>query len=225
MPVLDIALRACPLFAEAPATVVQYAAQEMELVNLKRREVLQKAGRPFRGLGVVLQGRLQAMDRTLDGREVALQTIEEGQAFGQAGLLARRPMELTWVAATPCAVALMEPLKARLMFETTEMSLVAARDMADQVSEYLGWQKVLSVTPISARVCAWACWAADGQQTLEIPKHAELAWRLNTTRESITRTFQRLQSDGLLRREGETWLIADAKALAVMAMGDTRESD
>jgi CRP/FNR family cyclic AMP-dependent transcriptional regulator len=225
MPVLDMALRACPLFAEAPLDVVQYAAKEMDLVNLKRREVLQRAGRPFRGLGVVLQGRLQAMDRTLDGREVALLTIEENQAFGQAGLLARRPVELTWVAATPCAVALMDPQKARLMFQSTEMSLVAARDMADQVSEYLGWQKVLSVTPISARVCAWACWAADGQPRLEIPKHAELAWRLNTTRESITRTFQRLQTDGLLRRDGENWLIADAQALAEMARGDARDSD
>ena len=205
--------------------VVQYAAKEMDLVNLKRREVLQRAGRPFRGLGVVLQGRLQAMDRTLDGREVALLTIEENQAFGQAGLLARRPVELTWVAATPCAVALMDPQKARMMFQSTEMSLVAARDMADQVSEYLGWQKVLSVTPISARVCAWACWSADGQPRLEIPKHAELAWRLNTTRESITRTFQRLQTDGLLRREGENWLIADARALAEMARGDARDSD
>ncbi len=220
-----MALRACPLFAEAPLDVVQYAAKEMDLVNLKRREVLQRAGRPFRGLGVVLQGRLQAMDRTLDGREVALLTIEENQAFGQAGLLARRPVELTWVAATPCAVALMDPQKARLMFQSTEMSLVAARDMADQVSEYLGWQKVLSVTPISARVCAWACWAADGQPRLEIPKHAELAWRLNTTRESITRTFQRLQTDGLLRRDGENWLIADAQALAEMARGDARDSD
>lgn len=223
MPVLDLALRGCKLFAQAPEEVLAEAARAMDIVNLKRREVLMRGGRPFKGLGVVLQGRLQAMDRTLDGREVALQTIEERETFGQAGLLASRPPVLTWVAATPSSVAVMSPEMARRMFENSAMSLVAARDLADQVSDYLGWQKILSVTPLSARVCAWAVWSAQGQAALDIPKHAELAWRLNTTRESITRTFQRLLADGLLAREGDTWLIADAAALAQMAMGDSAE--
>ncbi|MFM7849458.1 MAG: Crp/Fnr family transcriptional regulator [Rubrivivax sp.] len=223
MPVLDLALRACGLFATAPDAVVQQAAQDMDIVNLKRREVLLRGGRPFNGLGVVLQGRLQAMDRTLDGREVALQTIEERETFGQAGLLARRPVELTWVAAAPSAVAVMSAQQARRLLETTELGLLAARDLADQVNDQLGWQKLLAVTPISARVCAWAVWAAAGRTELDIPKHAELAWRLNTTRESITRTFQKLLADGLLARDGEAWRIANAAALAQMAMGDAED--
>jgi CRP-like cAMP-binding protein len=225
MPVLDLALRGCKLFALAPEEVLAEAARAMDIVNLKRREVLMRGGRPFKGLGVVLQGRLQAMDRTLDGREVALQTIEERETFGQAGLFASRPPVLTWVAATPSSVAVMSAEMARRMFENSAMSLVAARDLADQVSDYLGWQKILSVTPLSARVCAWACWATRDQKTLDIPKHAELAWRLNTTRESITRTFQRLLSEGVLQREGEDWVISDFQALMQLAMGDAREDD
>jgi CRP/FNR family cyclic AMP-dependent transcriptional regulator len=223
MPVLDFALRSCRFFATAPDAVVLQAAQDMDIVNLKRREVLMRGGRPFAGLGVVLQGRLQAMDRTLDGREVALQTIEERQAFGQAGLLARRPVALTWVAVAPSAVAVMSADQARRLLETTELGLMAARDLADQVNDHLGWQKLLAVTPISSRVCAWAVWASAGSTNLEIPKHAELAWRLNTTRESITRTFQRLLADGLMAREGEAWRIANAPALAQMAMGDAED--
>ena len=38
-----------------------------------------------------------------------------------------------------------------------------ARELARQVSEFMGWQKILSVTPISSRVCAWLCWAAGGR--------------------------------------------------------------
>jgi CRP-like cAMP-binding protein len=225
MPVLDLALRACDLFAQAPDDVLRQAAQDMDIVHLKRREVLLRGGLPFRGLGVVLQGRLQAMDRTIDGREVALQTIEERQTFGQANLLARKPVELTWIAAAPCAVAVMSVEQAARMLQDATMSLLAARDLADQVNDYLGWQKILSVTPISARVCAWACWAAQGSRQLDIPKHAELAWRLNTTRESITRTFHRLQADGLLRRENESWVISNPSAMAQMATGDSREID
>lgn len=224
MPVLDLTLRACHLFHNAPESVLLEAAQEMDIVNLKRREVLMRGSRPFGGLGVVLQGRMQAMDRTLDGREVALQTIDERETFGHAGLLARRPVQLTWVAATTSSVAVMSAEAARRLLEGTTLGLVAARDLADQVNDQLGWQKLLAVTPISARVCAWACWASAGRSTLDIPKHAELAWRLNTTRESITRTFQKLLADGLLARSGESWLIADAPALAQMAKGDAMES-
>lgn len=220
MPVIDLALRACKLFRHAPEDVLAEASREMDIVNLKRREVLMRGGRAFNGLGVVLQGRLQAMDRTIDGREVALLTVEERETFGQAGLLASRPLTLTWVAAVPSSVAVMRQEAAKRMLEHAQMSLMAARDLADQVSDYLGWQKLLAVTPITARVCAWAMWSAKGQAALDIPKHAELAWRLNTTRESITRTFQRLLADGLLAREGEAWLIANAAALAQMAMGD-----
>jgi CRP/FNR family cyclic AMP-dependent transcriptional regulator len=223
MPVLALALKGCPFFVNAPADVLEQAAQEMDIVHLKRREVLTRGGQPFKGWGVVLQGRLQAMDRTLDGREVALQTIEEREAFGHAGLLASKPTPLTWVAAAPCTLAVMGAGQAFKMFESAQMGLLAARALADQVSDYLGWQKILAVTPISARVCAWAIWACAGKRQLEVPKHAELAWRLNTTRESITRTFQRLLAEGLLKRDGETWLIADAEALAQMAMGEPGE--
>ena len=223
MPVLDLALRTCRLFASAPEEVLRQASQDMDIVNLKRREVLGRAGRPFRGLGVVLQGRLQAMDRTLDGREVALQTVEEKETFGQAGMLASRPLDLVWVAATPCAVAVMSAEQAHRMLDAPAMALAAARDLADQVGEHLGWQKILAVTPITARVCAWACWVGAGTSTLLIPKHAELAWKLNTTRESITRTFQRLLVDGLLERDGEIWRIVDLSALAQMAMGESQD--
>lgn len=225
MPVLDLALRGCRLFASAPEDVVLQAARDMDIVNLKRREVLQRAGKPFRGLGVVLQGRIQAMDRTMDGREVALQTIEAQGTFGQADLLASKPLDLTWIAVTPCAVAVMNSAQARQMLEAPGMAIQAARDLADQVADYLGWQKILSVSPISARVCAWVCWAAGRQGTVVIPKHAELAWRLNTTRESITRTFQRLLADGLLARDDDSWRIANQQALTQLAMGESREEE
>jgi CRP-like cAMP-binding protein len=225
MPVLDLALRSCRMFEHAPADVLRQAAMDMSIVHLKRREVLQRSGQPFRGLGVVLQGRVQAMDRTIDGREVALQTVDEKESFGQACLLAAKPVDLVWMAVAPSVVAVMSADRARAMFETSSMALVAARDLADQVSDYLGWQRILSVTPLSARVCAWALWAAEGRPALDIPKHAELAWRLNTTRESITRTFQRLLADGLLQRDGDVWTIADRSAMAQLAMGDLREDE
>ena len=99
MPVSELALRSCKLFSDAPQEVLEQASQQMEIVQLRRREVLTYASKPFRGLGVVLQGRIQAIDQTLDGREVALQTVEASEAFGQVNLLATQPVQMVWIAA------------------------------------------------------------------------------------------------------------------------------
>jgi len=221
MPVSELALRNCPLFAHAPELVVEQASKQMQIMHLKRREVLLVSGRPFRGLGVVLQGKLQAVDHTIDGREAALATIESDGVFGQANLIAAHPIDLTWVAVSPTTLAIMEPPSAMAMLNDAEMSLRFAKDLAQQVCEFLSWQKILSVHPVSARVCAWLAWSAIDAAELSIPTHAELAWRLNTTRESITRTLQRLQADNVLRRDGDRWLIENLSMLNEMARGES----
>lgn len=225
MPVSELALRGCSLFARAPDDLVAQVSGEMEIIHLKRREVLQTHGRAFRGLGVVLQGRIQAIDQTLDGREVALQTLEPGEAFGQVELLAPQPVPMVWVASIPSAVGVLAADKALALMAQAPMGLLTAQALAAQVSQFLGWQKILSVTPISSRVCAWVCWTAGDKDRLEIPKHAELAWRLNTTRESITRTFQRLQADQLLQRDDTVWQILNRKVLEQLALGDNKDLD
>jgi CRP/FNR family cyclic AMP-dependent transcriptional regulator len=225
MPVSELVLRGSSLFAGAPDDLVKQASEDMEIIHLKRREVLQPGGRRFKGLGLVVQGRIQSIEQTLDGREVALQTAEAGESFGQVALLTSLPIEMVWVATAPSVVAVLPQAKALALFESAPMGMLAARGLADQVSEFLGWQKVIAVTPISSRVCAWICWAAGAKYRLEVPKQAELAWRLNTTRESITRTFQRLQADGLLQRDDTAWLILRREALELLALGENKDNE
>jgi DNA-binding GntR family transcriptional regulator len=61
--------------------------------------------------------------------------------------------------------------------------------------------------------------ARDPEGTLQVPTHAELAWQLNTTRESVTRVMQKLLSDGVVVRESERWLIVQAEVLRDLARG------
>lgn len=225
MPVSELVLRGCHLFASAPDALVRSASGDMDIIHLKRREVLEPGGRSFRGLGVVVQGRIQSIDQTLDGREVALQTVDPGDAFGQVALLASQPVHMVWVATAPSAVAVLSEEKALALFDSAPMAMLAARGLADQVSEFLSWQKIMSVTPISSRVCAWICWAAGKKDRLEVPKQAELAWRLNTTRESITRTFQRLQAEGLLQRDESAWAILKRPDLELLALGENKDGE
>jgi CRP-like cAMP-binding protein len=195
----------------------------MQLVYLKRREVMGDGAQPFDGLGVVLQGNLQALDLTLDGREAALMTVPQYESFGHANLLAATPVALTWVASSgSTTVAVMPSAQAQELMQFPEVALGVARRLAQEVCDLLGWQKIQSVHPVSARVCAWLQLQASPGLAVRLPTHAEIAWRLNTTRETVTRVLQRLLTEGVLLRDGEVWLVAQPTLLRDLARGEER---
>ena len=72
----------------------------------------------------------------------------------------------------------------------------------------------------TARVCAWLLRASGTDGALQLPTHAELAWRLNTTRESITRVLQKLLTDQVLQRDGDWWRIQAPTTLQELARGE-----
>jgi CRP-like cAMP-binding protein len=109
-------------------------------------------------------------------------------------------------------------------FNKPELLGRAAALLAQRVCDAQSLQKVLAVHPVNARVCAWLEWQQDAHGgRVTVPTHAELAWQLNTTRESVTRVFQKLSADGVLERDGDRWRIAMPEVLAEWAFGRTRE--
>lgn len=223
MPVALAAIDNCTIFIDIPNEVIQQAAGWMELRNLRRREVLGNDD-GFRGLGVVLSGAMQAVDYTADGKEVALLTAGVNETFGMAEILAARALPLTWMAgAASTAVALMPEAQARILLRHPAVALKAANVLAQQVCDAHGWQKVRSVHPVGARVAAWIRWQTGADGAVKMPTHAELAWQLNTTRESITRVFQKLLAEGVLSRSGEGWVLADPIALTGWLSGKPKD--
>lgn len=221
MPVSPAVLIQCPLFAELAPELVRPIAEQMNLMPLRRRESLEDGGPAFDGLGVVLSGQLQALDETADGREVALVTVNANEVFGLPELLAEGALPLAWVASAPgTTVALMRRDHAMAALQRGDLGLRAAMLLAQRVCDTLSLQKVLTVHPVAARVCAWLVWQAQPPLwALEIPTHAELAWQLNTTRESVTRVLQKLLAEGVLGRNDLGWTVAQPDVLREMARG------
>jgi CRP-like cAMP-binding protein len=216
----------CPLFSALPVMHLGELAERMQIVSLRRRELL---GGPsgFNGLGVVLSGTVQSVEETADGREVVLSTVEAYQPLGLAELLAQ-PLALpTWIAGAPgTAVGVLGRAHALEMLRQRDVAWDVARTLAQRICDLQGMQKILSIHSVPARLAAWLHWQCGGREgKLRLPTHAELAWQLNTTRESVTRVLQRLSADGLLRRDGELWQVANPDALAVWgaAGGGQRE--
>ena len=166
MPLALAVLTQCSLFSGLTPELTRYCAEHMRLVSLRRRETVSDGGTGgadrFTGLGVVLSGAVQAVDLTGDGREAALVTALPFECFGLAELLAPRGQPLTWMAsATSTAVGVMERDAALQAFAKPELVVRAAGLLAQRVCDAQALQKVLTVHPINARVCAWLEWQQD----------------------------------------------------------------
>ena len=135
--------------------------------------------------------------------------------FRSAELLAARSLPVTWMAAAAgTTVGLLSREPAMALLHQPEVALRAAQSLAQRVCDTRGLQKVLTIHPVSARVCAWLnLQRTPGKGVVQVPTHAELAWQLNTTRESVTRVFQRLQADGVIQRDGDIWQLAGSEVL------------
>ena len=70
-----------------PADALAQLAAHSSTHAFAKREVVLAKENPSPSLMFLLEGRLQAIDFTLDGREVGLHFIEEGQYFGEISVL------------------------------------------------------------------------------------------------------------------------------------------
>ena len=63
----------------------------------------------------------------------------------------------------------------------------------------------------------------DGQRRIvKAPTHQEIAIMVSLTRETVTRTFQVLQTRGVLTRDGED-LVVDSARMSDLASGGTSD--
>ena len=75
------------LLRHLPAGTLEQLAESSSLRSYARREVVLDKDSPVESLFFLLEGRLQATDFTLDGKEVVLYFVEEGHYFGEIAML------------------------------------------------------------------------------------------------------------------------------------------
>ena len=72
--------------------------------TFRARQVIFRKGAPGRGLMAVLAGQVQIRSPGGDGRDAIINTIEEGEVFGEMALLDGGPRTATVTATTPVKI-------------------------------------------------------------------------------------------------------------------------
>ncbi|GAB1387842.1 MAG: hypothetical protein AMXMBFR78_23370 [Rubrivivax sp.] len=215
MPILIPILQGLRLFDSLPVERVAELSRVMNERRVERREVVVKRGEVEAGLGFLIEGRLQTVDFTLDGREVGIDFVDEGDFFGELSVIDGQPAPEYVIAVAPSRVGMLDRERARdLMFSTPAASAAVAARLAQRMRRAARQRAVLALPSSFQRVCAQLVLLGqgDGKGRIVIvlpPTHQEIAIMVNTSRETVTRALQFLQMQKVVARtSGELVVLA-----------------
>ena len=186
-----------------------------------KREMVLSKEKSSPSLMFLLEGRLQAIDFTLDGREVGLHFIEEGQYFGEISVLDGLPSPEVVIANKKSQVVMVPAREVRgLIFASPQAIEAITSGLTKRIRDQSNQRQILGIISPLQRICALlqnlSKEGKDPELIANAPTHQEIAIMVNLTRETVTRAFQVLQSQGVLARDGDN-LKVDTKKLKQLA--------
>jgi CRP-like cAMP-binding protein len=213
MPILIPILQGLRLFEQLPIEKLAQLSTTMNERRVERREVVIKRGETDAGLGFLIEGRLQAVSFTLDGKEVGTDFISDGDFFGELSVIDSRPAPEYIIAVAPSRVVFLDRESAReIMFSTPKGAEAVAMRLAERMRKAASHRAMLALPSSFQRVCAQLAQLAHdagaGKVVISMPPtHQEIAIMVNTSRETVTRTLQFLHSTKVITRDGNMLLV------------------
>lgn len=204
-----------------PDEVRQILADNGRQVRVRKGHVLLAVGLPASDVYMVLEGALSVSLVSAQGRETVLRSIGPGEIFGELAAIDGEPRSADVVASQNSSL-LVIPGKTfiALIGQQPVLSLWLARYLAHQVRYLTNRIYELSTMAVGTRLQAELLRLADGPDAkgaasiARIPTQAELAARIGTNRETVTREFTLLVRERLVVKEGRRIVIPSVSRLA-----------
>ncbi|MEW5057701.1 MAG: Crp/Fnr family transcriptional regulator [Cycloclasticus sp.] len=223
MTVANIVLKQFKLFCNLPDDIIAELSQYAQLIDLPRRKVVMQKNQTAHSLGLLLSGRLQGVDMTLDGKEAGLYFIEPNDFFGELSVIDKLPAPEYIIAVSSAKIITIPADIIRILItKSPTVSAIMSARLAHRLREAQAQRTLLSMTSPLQRVSAQLLHLTltsnkKDASIADAPTHQEIAIMINTTRETVTRVFQTLQKKGLIKRDGRSLLVLNLKKLKVLA--------
>ena len=224
MPVPAPVLTQLPLLAGLPQVTLAHLAQHASERSFVKREVVLHKGAEATSLCFLLEGRLQGVDFTVDGREVGLYFVNPGDYFGDIAVIDGEPHPVYVTAVSRSRVVFVPRDMVRpILFAHAKLAEVLCTSLSLRLRQLSGQRRILGMVNPVQRVCAqlelMLVVTPSGVWVRNAPTHQELAIMINASRETVTRVFQLLQSRGVVERNGNDLRVDNAGFLRDVAAG------
>jgi CRP-like cAMP-binding protein len=172
----------------------------------------------------LVQGTVRAITYSFDGKEVSFRDIGPGEIFGEYAAIDGGVRSANIFALTDAFVGALSGEGFRyLLAQYPEVSLAVmrlltqqTRDLTKRIFEFSAFAVKNRIHAELLRLALASRPTGNAAEIENMPTHAELASRISTHREAITREFNRLARSGLLEKRGRRTFITDLSTLQDM---------
>jgi len=220
------ALSRTALFKELDeGTLRELGARAIER-RFKKDELLFVAGEDARGLYVVVEGAVRAFRESTDGREQVIHVERAGATVAEVPVFDDGAFPSTVAAETDSILLFIDKRDVRqLCLEHPQIALAALKVLAGRLRRCAELVETLSLREVGqrlARLLLAEARAGGGRTdeglavTLSLTNQ-QIAARVGSVREVVSRALTRLQQDKLIALDGRRLTIPDEAALAAYA--------
>lgn len=222
------ALRACGVLAAASDESVAWLARVSTVHTYDKGGRILSEDSTASQIGIVMQGHVRAVHFGADGRPVTVLMAWPSEAIGLMAALAGDEYRTAFEAAENHTTVAMFSLDAfqRLMRDEPEVMMSVISELARQMTEMVTMVKALSAD-VPARVAIYIGLLLEEQEpagygpfTVNLGvSRVELAARLGTVPETLSRAFHVLQSEGIIESHGQRIEVLDRAGLIARSNG------
>jgi len=179
----------------------------------------------------VITGEVSVTIYSIAGKAVSFRTLAAGDIFGEYAAIDGNPRSASVEARSNCLIASMPAKEFRMLLETepaVAQALLRAvvrnvRSLTKRVYEFSTLAVNNRIQAELLRLASLAHREGKGARLAPAPTHAEIASRVSTHREAVTRELNRLAKIGIIVRQNGTLLVRDLDRLAAMVHEVTGE--
>lgn len=225
---LQSGIKACRLFVGLPEENLNELCSIAMYRKFSRGEVIFFDGKAGEGFYIVVNGRVKIYKIGPDGREQILHFVHNGDPFGEVTLFAGTAYPAFAKAVTDVETLFFQRDDFKTLIEKNpQLSLNMIAIMSFHLRRFATLIEDLSLKDVPARVAQYLLGLVsksgrevDGTVEVELDlSKTELAQRLGTISETISRTLGKMKSTGVIDTNGKKVTILDMDMLEEIASG------
>jgi CRP/FNR family transcriptional regulator, cyclic AMP receptor protein len=184
-------------------------------------------GQTPRGVYVLCSGKVKLSTTSKEGKVLILKQAEAGEVLGLSAAVSGTSYEMTAETCSPCQVDFIGRQDLMpLLRDESEVGLHAAQSLSREFQgAYRDIHDLVLARSSSGKLARLllSCAPAgspelDEQRLRSIMTHEEMAQRIGSSRETVTRLLSHLKKKRLIRLEGATLVIRDRNGLEALAV-------
>jgi CRP-like cAMP-binding protein len=178
----------------------------------------------------VIEGEVRVTIYSLSGKVVSFCELGPGEVFGEYAAIDGNPRSASVEARTSCLVASMSATEFLKIFQTEPaVALAVARHLVSTIRVLDRRVYEFSTLAVNNRIRSELLRLANlhkvgnSARIEPAPTHGEIASRVSTHREAVSRELNRIARLGIIERQGHALLLKDVDRLAVLVHDTTGE--